>query len=80
MKKKSNPSPPDSAAQLRKYKTVVVNEKQLANAFTEWERRYREEPELFASEAEVLAESPETYGDACAPYLLKIIREQRQQV
>lgn len=50
---------------------------QLAAAFTEWDRRYREEPERFMSEAvHLLKETPETYGEACAPYLAKILEEQ----
>lgn len=49
----------------------------FARAFTEWERRYREEPERFMSEAaRVLRETPETYGEACAPYFLSILAEQ----
>ncbi len=52
----------------------VVTEQELAVAFTEWERRYREEPERFQSEAaKLLRETPETYGAACAPYLLFIL-------
>lgn len=58
-------------------KLYQVSEKQLAEAFTEWERRYREEPERFMSEAaKLLKETPETYGEACAPYLLSILAEQ----
>lgn len=60
-------------------KLYQVSEKQLADAFTEWERRYREEPERFMSEAaKLLKETPETYGDACAPYLLSILAEQAE--
>lgn len=55
----------------------VVTEPELAAAFTEWDRRYREEPERFQSEAEhLLRDTPETYGEACAPYLLAILEEQ----
>ena len=51
-----------------------LTEHDLARAFTEWDRRYREEPERFQSEAvRVLRETPETYGEACAPYLLNIL-------
>ena len=51
---------------------------ELAAAFTEWDRRYREEPERFMSEAvHLLKETPETYGEACAPYLAAILAEQR---
>lgn len=49
---------------------------QLAAAFTEWERRYREEPERFLTESQKLADlTPETYGAACAPYFMKIYAE-----
>lgn len=49
---------------------------QMAEAFTEWDRRYRENPEQFQSEAEhLLKDTPETYGQACAPYFLKILSE-----
>lgn len=57
--------------------TTEVTEETLAAAFTEWERRYREEPERFMSEAsKLLRETPETYGEAAAPYLLMILAEQ----
>lgn len=49
----------------------------LAAAFTEWERRYREDPDLFFSEAhKILKETPRSYGEACAPYLAAILKEQ----
>lgn len=48
---------------------------QIAAAFTEWDRRYREEPERFMSEAEhLLRHTPQTYGEACAPYFAEILR------
>lgn len=53
-----------------------VTEAELSAAFTEWDRRYREEPERFTSEAvHLLKFTPETYGEACAPYLLAILAE-----
>lgn len=56
---------------------ITATESQLARAFTEWERRYREEPDRFMSEAsKLLKETPETYGEACAPYLIHILNEQ----
>ncbi len=59
-------------------KPISVTERDLASAFTEWERRFREEPERFTSESvRLLKSSPETYGEECAPYLLEIIEEQR---
>lgn len=58
--------------------TNTVTERDLAAAFTEWDRRYREEPERFQNEAaRLLRGTPETYGEACAPYLLAILAEQR---
>ena len=51
-----------------------VTEAMLAAAFTEWDRRYREEPERFYSEAtRLLKKTPEQYGDAAAPYLLALV-------
>lgn len=55
---------------------ITVTELQLAAAFTEWERRYREEPNRFMSEAQkILTETPMTYGEACAPYFIEIMRD-----
>jgi hypothetical protein len=55
---------------------ISATQEQLAKAFTEWDRRYREEPERFQSESErLLKETPETYGEACAPYLIQILDE-----
>ena len=48
---------------------------ELAGAFTEWDRRFREEPERFVSEAvRLLKDTPESYGEACAPYLIAILQ------
>ena len=58
--------------------STSVTQSELAAAFTEWERRYREEPDRFMSEAsKLLKQTPKSYGEACAPYLLKILAEQR---
>ena len=57
---------------------ITVTQAELAAAFTEWDRRFREEPERFEAEAvRLLRSTPETYGEACAPYLMEIVREQR---
>lgn len=62
--------------------TIVTVEEAQA-VFTEWDRRYREEPETFMNEVEhLLRETPESYGDVCGPYffeLLKQLREAREQ-
>lgn len=50
----------------------------FARAFTEWDRRYREEPERFALEAtRLLRGTPESYGEECAPYFAQILEETR---
>ena len=55
--------------------TITASEAQLAAAFTEWDRRFREEPERFESEAvRLLKKTPEDYGEACAPYLIALLR------
>jgi hypothetical protein len=55
---------------------MKINTELLAKAFTEWERRYREAPDEFQTEAyKLLKETPETYGDAAAPYFETILRE-----
>ena len=49
---------------------------EIQAAFTEWERRYREEPERFESEASrLLHGTPETYGEAAASYFVKILEQ-----
>jgi hypothetical protein len=56
--------------------TITCTAAEMAAAFTEWERRYREEPERFMSESErLLRQTPETYGEACAPYFLRLLTE-----
>lgn len=56
--------------------TVTASAAEIAAAFTEWDRRYREEPERFYSEAEhLLKETAESYGAACAPYFMQILAE-----
>lgn len=55
---------------------TAISEATLAAALTEWDRRYREEPSRFQSDAERLANSCESYGAYAACYLIKIIAEQ----
>ncbi len=71
-KKQSNPPPPD----IRRDGRCAVSMTEVQQAFTEWDRRYREEPERFESEAaHLLKGNPETYGEACAPYFMEIINQ-----
>lgn len=52
----------------------IVTEATLAAAFTEWDRRYRDEPDRFMSEAtRLLKTTAESYGEACAPYLIALL-------
>lgn len=54
--------------------TIHASIDELAAAFTEWERRFREEPARFQSEAEkLLRDTPDTYGAKCAPYLVALL-------
>jgi hypothetical protein len=54
---------------------ITTTVDQLAQAFTEWERRFRERPEDFLAEQERLSkETPETYGEAAAPYFAEILK------
>ncbi len=57
-------------------KLICLTEERLEDAFTECDRRYRENPEQFMSEAShLLHETAETYGAACAPYFMQILDE-----
>jgi hypothetical protein len=53
-----------------------MNEERLAKLFSEWDRRYREEPESFMNEVRhLLDETPESYGKAAAAYLIELDKE-----
>ena len=55
---------------------MQITEKALAVAFTEWDRRYREEPEKFMSEVEhLLKHDAASYGEICAPYFISLLKE-----
>lgn len=54
---------------------VVTTDRELAAAFTEWHRRWVEEPRRFISEMESLATPDQSYGQRCAAYLLKVLAE-----
>jgi hypothetical protein len=56
--------------------TVQVPTKdQLVAALTEWERRYREEPDRFMSDQERIAETAETLGEQRAVYLIELLTQ-----
>jgi len=48
----------------------TIDDKDLTAAFTEWDRRYREDPEEFDT-----AMSGEDYGTAASAYLLEVISD-----
>lgn len=54
--------------------SITTTPQQIAAAFTEWERRYREDPAGFMSDVERLQTmTPTTYGEACAPYFCSLL-------
>lgn len=68
------PQPAPVRTNRKAASAATFTEKELAAAFTEWDRRYREEPDRFMSEAShLLKETPETYGAVCAPYLIALL-------
>jgi len=73
-KKESNPKPPSNPNRI--LGTVTATTEQICAAFTEWDRRYREDPEAFENEAtRLLKKTPKDYGEACTPYFCQILRE-----
>jgi hypothetical protein len=70
--------------------TITTTQLHLQAAFSEWDRRYRADPEAFMNEAarllnpkqsegQAIAQNPAqdeyTYGEAAAPYFLSILEE-----
>jgi hypothetical protein len=50
--------------------------KAFERAFAEWDRRYRENPREFLTSVEhLLGHTPETYGEACAAYMVVLLNE-----
>ena len=48
----------------------------VVRAFTEWDRRYRTDPELFDNEVEhLLRNTPDTYGARAAVYFEKVLKD-----
>ena len=53
---------------------VNVRVGDIAAAFTEWDRQYREDPDGFWTDVEhLLGNTPESYGEACASYFLLLL-------
>lgn len=67
---------PNKPPSIKEFDRCDVSLLELEKVFTEWDRRYRKEPERFMSEAtHLLKDTPKTYGEACAPYFMKLINE-----
>lgn len=50
----------------------------IQTAFTEWDRRYRENPEEFISEAyRLLKQDATTYGELATPYFINLLEEMK---
>ncbi len=53
-----------------------ITEKKLTEAFTEWDLRYRLDPEKFMNDVEhLLGSTPYSYGKACSAYLVELLEE-----
>ena len=52
---------------------ATLNE--IARAFTEWERRFREQPEKYTITREAFACDAQSYGEVVAPYFISILAE-----
>jgi hypothetical protein len=52
---------------------VTFTIEDFIKAFTEWDRRYREEPEQFSEEWHELFDA-ETYGEQAAAYFVKLLK------
>jgi len=53
-----------------------ITEKKLIEAFTEWDLRYRLDPENFMNDVEhLLGNTPYSYGKACSAYLVELLEE-----
>ena len=56
--------------------TITTTVAHIQAAFTEWDRRYREDPEAFMNEAARLLNSDaETYGEEATPYFLSVLAD-----
>ena len=55
---------------------IVTTPENLAQAFSEWERRFREQPEKFVKYQERLKLTTQNYGEQCAAYLCQLLDQQ----
>lgn len=54
---------------------ITANCRQIAAAFTAWERCWREDPKGFEANCERLlrGDTPADYGEACMPYFVELL-------
>lgn len=72
-RKTPNPRPTPMSQHMAGF---TVTHSQVERAFTEWDRRYREEPDTFDNEVEhLLRNTPETYGARAAVYFTKVLAD-----
>lgn len=58
---------------------ITMTTEEMVEAFTEWDRRWREDPESFKNIAvELLEEDSESYGAEAAPYFLAVLEDNRR--
>jgi len=64
-----------------KGENMKATHKEIVQAFTEWDRRYRNDPEQFQSEVEhLLRNTPDTYGAIAAVYFEKVLEDVRRKI
>lgn len=69
-KKESNPDPPKLS------ETSLSDSIRFQEAFTEWDKRYRADPQDFMSSVEHLLEnSVVSYGKAASIYFISILKD-----
>ena len=58
--------------------SVHLTREDATRAFTEWERRWREEPDRFQEDSERLAGTSGEYGEGAAAYFFEILGETKK--
>lgn len=57
---------------------MIASHEQVVAAFTEWDRRYRENPEEFENSVQhLLRSTPNTYGERAAVYFTEVMKDVR---
>lgn len=57
---------------------MFITKGQMKNAFSAWDKRYRENPEEFMTEVQhLLHTTPDTYGDIASVYFIHCLKKQK---